>query len=259
MMLRMALLHVVALNTELSNEAALSVSENQQAEIVLSDAYAATGRGSWREDIGPLRASNSSYQENLAVFAINDFKEGTFSECDEVTNTITSSSDRVRATPIVCTKTFDIPGNWIGRKPENGGNAVEPMHDVSPCLAVADRHGVVCLEHEMTDEALAFRAAGQDGFTPSPVAPPICASTGGGSGPPTILFKFMVRRLTPLECERLQGLPDHYTRVPTNAKGQILKDGPRYKALGNSWAAPNVTWIGNRINEMLKAIDHQHD
>jgi len=55
-----------------------------------------------------------------------------------------------------------------------------------------------------------------------------------------------VRRLTPMECERLQGFPDGYTAVPN--RGKPAADGPRYKALGNSWAVPNVRWIGERIN-----------
>jgi DNA (cytosine-5)-methyltransferase 1 len=54
-----------------------------------------------------------------------------------------------------------------------------------------------------------------------------------------------VRRLTPVECERLQGFPDDYTLVPN--RGKPAADGPRYKALGNSWAVPNVRWIGWRI------------
>lgn len=61
-----------------------------------------------------------------------------------------------------------------------------------------------------------------------------------------------VRRLTPRECESLQGFPDDYTAIPLrNAKGKLngklAKDGPRYKALGNSWAVPCVSWIGRRI------------
>jgi len=55
-----------------------------------------------------------------------------------------------------------------------------------------------------------------------------------------------VRRLTPMECERLQGFPDGYTKVPHRNKPAA--DGPRYKALGNSWAVPNVRWIGQRID-----------
>jgi site-specific DNA-cytosine methylase len=60
-----------------------------------------------------------------------------------------------------------------------------------------------------------------------------------------------VRRLTPVECERLQGFPDNYTNIPWRKKDES-PDGPRYKALGNSWAVPNVRWIGQRIQENLK-------
>jgi len=60
-----------------------------------------------------------------------------------------------------------------------------------------------------------------------------------------------VRRLTPVECERLQGFPDNYTNIPWRKKDES-PDGPRYKALGNSWAVPVVRWIGQRIQESLK-------
>jgi len=58
-----------------------------------------------------------------------------------------------------------------------------------------------------------------------------------------------VRRLTPTECERLQGFPDGYTLVPY--RGKPAADGPRYKALGNSFAVPVIRWIGRRIQEKL--------
>jgi DNA (cytosine-5)-methyltransferase 1 len=59
-----------------------------------------------------------------------------------------------------------------------------------------------------------------------------------------------VRRLTPTECERLQGFPDGYTNIPWR-KASEAPDGPRYKALGNSWAVPVVRWIGKRIQERI--------
>jgi len=60
-----------------------------------------------------------------------------------------------------------------------------------------------------------------------------------------------VRRLTPTECERLQGFPDGYTNIPWR-KAAESPDGPRYKALGNSWAVPVVAWIGKRIQDQLQ-------
>jgi len=101
----------------------------------------------------------------------------------------------------ICQLTYGIPGNWIGRQPKNGGNAVEPMHDVSPCLTKTDRHGVAAMQ---------------------------------------------VRRLTPVECERLQGFPDGYTNIPWRNKTES-PDGQRYKAMGNSMAVPVMRWIGERI------------
>jgi site-specific DNA-cytosine methylase len=58
-----------------------------------------------------------------------------------------------------------------------------------------------------------------------------------------------VRRLTPVECERLQGFPDNFTAIPWGKKQAAdCPDGPRYKALGNSMAVPVMRWIGERIN-----------
>ena len=61
-----------------------------------------------------------------------------------------------------------------------------------------------------------------------------------------------VRRLTPTECERLQGFPDGHTQVPY--RGKPASDGPRYKAIGNSMAVPCMQWIGRRVADAL-AID----
>lgn len=57
-----------------------------------------------------------------------------------------------------------------------------------------------------------------------------------------------LRRLTPLECERLMGFPDGYTNVPH--KGKPAADSARYKALGNSWAVNCARWIGERIRHV---------
>jgi len=57
----------------------------------------------------------------------------------------------------------------------------------------------------------------------------------------------VVRRLTPMECERLQGFPDDWTNIPWRGK-PTAPDGPRYKACGNSMAVPVMRWIGERID-----------
>ena len=63
--------------------------------------------------------------------------------------------------------------------------------------------------------------------------------------PPAASFGSTVRRLTPTECERLQGFPDGHTAVPH--RGKPMADGPRYRLLGNSMAVNVMRWIGERI------------
>ena len=75
----------------------------------------------------------------------------------------------------------------------------------------------------------------------------------GNQGGDIIQTAMQVRRLTPVECERLQGFPDGYTEISWRKKpASECPDGPRYKALGNSWAVPVVRWIGKRIEMEIK-------
>jgi len=177
-----------------------------------------------------------------------------------------------------CIPAYGIAGNWIGRKPENGGNATEPMLDIAPCLTKTDRHAVgqpmpintmVALRHKALGKGTGFGLSdeGSPAYTITKghshaVAQPIivhgtqdpCTSDiafaqGRNNGGENVLIKSMaVRRLTPKECERLQGFPDGYTDIKPN--GKDTPDGHRYKALGNSMAVPVMAWIGKRIQEV---------
>ena len=70
--------------------------------------------------------------------------------------------------------------------------------------------------------------------------------------PWNVATAMQVRRLTPTEAERLMGFPDGYTAIPWRKKpASECPDGPRYRSLGNSWAVPNVAWIGRRIHAAL--------
>lgn len=73
-----------------------------------------------------------------------------------------------------------------------------------------------------------------------------CGGGKPGQGYPAVLVGPQVRRLLPIECERLQGFPDNYTNVPG------ASDTSRYKALGNSWPVPMIRWVGARISEALR-------
>ena len=92
--------------------------------------------------------------------------------------------------------------------------------------------------------------------TQDPCTSDIAFAQGRNNGGENVLIqKMAVRRLTPVECERLQGFPDGYTDIKPNNKA--TPDGPRYKALGNSMAVPVMAWIGQRINE-VEAICKQN-
>jgi DNA (cytosine-5)-methyltransferase 1 len=195
--------------------------------------------------------------------------------------------------PLVQNVSYGIPGNWIGRKPENGGNATTPMDNVAPCLTKTDRHGVAysfdslasnsmkssnphsgCREVELSktlDTTYPCPSKNQGGigimqkvsFAQQPIpeyyAHQYCQdrvySTEGitpalnCSQAHKFRFDMAVRRLTPIECERLQGFPDDYTNIKDKCP-----DGPRYKAMGNSMAVPVMRWIGERINKVNSTL-----
>ena len=67
-----------------------------------------------------------------------------------------------------------------------------------------------------------------------------------------LLHGSAVRRLTPTECERLQGFPDDWTLVPH--RGKPMADGPRYRMIGNSMAIPCMRWIGERIDYVERIL-----
>lgn len=122
-----------------------------------------------------------------------------------------------------------LAGNIIGRKPENGGNGIGYDDTGSSyTLTKTDIHGV----------AYRTNAAGsvmeQDGVA-------ACINTFTDPTAQFIQQQMRVRRLTPLECERLQGFPDGYTDIPG------ASDSARYKALGNSMAVNVMQLIGERI------------
>lgn len=77
-----------------------------------------------------------------------------------------------------------------------------------------------------------------------------------GIGVGAIHYGMQVRRLTPEECEALQAFPRNYTRIPWRRKpADQCPDGPRYKALGNSWCVNNVRWIGERIEQVNRILE----
>ena len=127
--------------------------------------------------------------------------------------------------------------NTIGRQPQNGGNGdgftVDgPMYTLNATGVHGIAQPIPFGVNEKPDVGHCLRSG---------------ASKADKHESTTYIAQQMaVRRLTPTECERLQGFPDNYTNIPWRKKEES-PDGPRYKALGNSMAVPVMQWIGKRI------------
>lgn len=133
---------------------------------------------------------------------------------------------------------FALAENIIGRQPMNGGNG-DGFTEGGPMytLNATGVHGVAIDVYNQTIDG--------------DVAATLTEACGGSNtSGPKVMQGMQVRRLTPIECERLQGFPDGYTDIKSN--GKATSDGSRYKALGNSMAVPVMKWIGNRINKEIK-------
>ena len=129
--------------------------------------------------------------------------------------------------------TYCIQGGGTTSKSANGSGYKEEQ---SFTLNVIDVHGVATFVDT-------YNGTIQNGVSAT-ITADVAGPTHSG---PKIMQNMAVRRITPTECERLQGFPDGYTNIKENCP-----DGPRYKALGNSMAVPVMKWIGERINEINK-------
>lgn len=110
----------------------------------------------------------------------------------------------------------------------------------------ASTEGLACNLQSKNPTAVAIGTDCYNGTITGDVSMTLKAGEGNPAvNQPTVVQAMQVRRLTPIECERLQGFPDNYTNVPH--RGKPAADGPRYKALGNSMAVPCMAWIGQRI------------
>ena len=144
---------------------------------------------------------------------------------------------------------FCIKGAAIGRKPEAGPQYGEVLEDICYTQNCVEQHAVACT---LRGDGFDAREDGTGRGNPIVVKGTTEQERSGkgwvGETP------FAVRRLTVEECEFLQGFPRGYSKIPWRKKpASDCPDGPRYKALGNSWAVPCVAWIGRRIQTVIVA------
>ena len=194
-------------------------------------------------------------------------KSGSIAYAEELAPTLKSQQD----THVIC-----LQGNGIDRADTAGCNGKGWKYDIAYTLNTIDRHAVALFENH-----------GQDSRITGPlnIAPTVSQKygTGGNNTPliasidcrggkesgdlsgtlqtnnslnsvPPVRIGMTVRRLMPLECERLQGFPDGWTDIPNSRiNGKVVKasDSARYRALGNSVAIPCVTYVLGNISRFL--------
>ncbi len=129
-------------------------------------------------------------------------------------------------------KSYGIAENTISRKPENGGNGLGVQEELQYTLHASQPHGVCCFVKND-----AAKDCGDN-----------LAPTLRGQAEHAVSYRSTVRRLTPVECERLMGFPDNHTRIEWNGKPEEeCPDTPRYKACGNAMPVNTMCWLGTRI------------
>jgi DNA (cytosine-5)-methyltransferase 1 len=139
---------------------------------------------------------------------------------------------RTSVTPGVA---YSIQGNMIGRSDTAGPQGTGVNEEISFTLNTTNRH---CMAQPIGSSKIsgALRANPGSGWR-----------SDGTPVEAVVIHNTAVRKLTPIECERLQGFPDDYTNIKPKCP-----DGPRYKAMGNSMAVPVMRWIGQRIESVAR-------
>lgn len=186
------------------------------------------------------------YRKSKNAQSVDDFETWVK---DEKTNTLASFYSQPNIA-IVEHHAYNITfndANGTRKDRPNGGCYINDT-DVSNAITTGGVHDTKVVEHEMENElcstlcARDYKGPSNDDFT--------------ATSQKLVLehqheqqkVQSKVRKLTPIECERLQGFPDNYTQIPYNKKkAEDCPDSPRYKALGNSMAVPVMRWIACRI------------
>lgn len=212
-------------------------------------------------------ARTESSCENKPVIYESHKMDSRYTGSENIAPTVTSSfGTGGNNVPLTIHKSYSIAGNIIDRQDKNGGNGFGYQDDISYTLNTTDRHCV--FSQQRSDEYIqsdltCTQAARQykdstdlvcdvsgldlrSGAENGDISGTIQAKGNSLQSIHPLRIGNLVRRLTPLECERLQGFPDYYTEI----KGS--SDSARYRALGNSVAIPCVEYVLDGINSFLK-------
>ena len=229
-----------------------------------------------------ITASAGMSGNNQPVLFDNHAKDCRYNGPLEVAPTVTSTYGTggnnvpLVGSPIL-QETICIAGNIIDREPENGGNGLGCQPDISYTITTSDRHAVFSRQRSdefSENDVVATQSARQHKDATDLICQPevfgqsqygnyaegcatLRAQGGDNGGGSENLVKEngrnLIRRLTPLECERLQSFPDGWTLIPG------ASDSARYKALGNSVAIPCVDFVLRGIAYFLRKIHEEQE
>jgi DNA (cytosine-5)-methyltransferase 1 len=200
--------------------------------------YVESSFGQYREDViaGTAKASGGVLgggSETFLTVYENHPSDSRVREMGDVCQTVTSKWGTGGGnTPFVQAIPIHDQATRFGGANNGKGNGLGVGHPGDPMntLDTSSRHSV----------AFGWQNSPSQSMSMDTISP-----TLDKSKTPATMHNMAVRRLTPVECERLQGFPDNYTNIKENCP-----DGPRYKAMGNSMAVPVMRWIGERINRL---------
>lgn len=150
-------------------------------------------------------------------------------------------------------------GDEVAGTQRAGGGGGDKAHVLAPiafdarqdCVSSSELFGALSSSSPQAQAIATFGLSGEINANVDHIGALDAGSKSGGGQPSMVMQPGMaVRRLTPVECLRLQGYEDGYLRDVLH-RGKPLADGPMYKMIGNSWAVPNIVWIGKRIRAAL--------
>lgn len=189
---------------------------------------------------GTLRAQEHGHQP---VVFTNHAQDSRFAGPVNVAQTVSSTFGTGGSNTSLVSQepeTICITGNAIDRQPQNGGNGLGWQVDISYTLTATDHHAV--FNRQRVDQFVEQDVASTESARQHKDATDLVCQ-------PNAVRQCLIRRLTPMECERLQGFPDGWTDIPS------ASDSARYKALGNSVAIPCVTFVLRGIAAVLRMVE----
>lgn len=213
-----------------NSSAVLAFAENQRNELRLLNDVSTC-----------LTASRSTKQTTYVCELANTNQNGLGISKSDISNTLqTGMSQAVLTIPIneQCVQRRD-------NQESRTGLGIGEFDDPANTITCNHPHAVAVLSNCLNPEDPQSKRV----YTEDGISPTLNSGTCEGKNiQPSIINGNYIRKLTPLECERLQGFPDNYTKIPYNGKAaDECPDILRYKVIGNSFAVPVVRWIGKRI------------